>query len=96
MPFAGGHDTGRLAEAHRVAEQKAHGAARIGERGFAAAVAGQIGALQAGELSGGIGDDAEKRGPGLARRFVIGTVIAGGMKTKAGPGRRAVMPRPRR
>ena len=72
MPLAGGHDAGRLAEAHRVAEQKAHGAARIGERGFAAAVAGQIGALKAGELSGGIGDDAEKRGPGLARRVVIG------------------------
>ena len=33
--FAGGHDAGRLAEAHRVAKQMAHGAPRIVNRGLA-------------------------------------------------------------
>ncbi len=62
-----------------------HGAPRIGERGFAVAVAGEPGALQAGQLAGGIGDDAKKRGPGLARAAIIGTVIACGMKAQRRP-----------
>lgn len=50
-----------LAEAHRIAEQMAHGAPRIGEPGFGAAVAGEPGALEAGQISRETGDDAEKR-----------------------------------
>jgi hypothetical protein len=70
-----------------------HGAPWFGERGFAAAIASKIGALQAGELAGEIGDDAEKRRPGLARRGIIRTVEIGGMKAKRG---QVVMARPRR
>ena len=97
MPLAGGEDAGRLAEADRVAEQMAHGPARIGERGFAAAVAGETGALQAGELAGEIGDGAEKRGPGLsgARRHRGGNSRRDESEGRA-RSRRAVMPRPRK
>lgn len=74
-----------LAKANRVAEKMAHGPARIGKRGFAVAVAGQPGALKAGEIAVKIGDDAKKRGPALARGIAIGAVVAGGMKAKRRP-----------
>ena len=95
--LAGGHDAGRLAEAHRVAEEMAHGAARIVNRGLAAAVAGEPGALQAGERAVEVGDSAEKRGPALERRA---SHPRGNSRrdesAKQGQSRLAVMPRPRR
>ena len=94
--FACGHDVFRLAEADRVAEQMTHGAARIGQGRFIAAVAGEPGALQAGQIAVEAGDDAEQRGPALAVAAVIGTVIAGGVKAKAGPISFAAIARERR
>src|SRR6516164_7348035 len=61
-----------------------HGAPWIGQRRFAAAVAGQPGALNAGEMAVEVGDDAEQGGPALARAAISGPVIAGGMVAKAG------------
>jgi hypothetical protein len=64
--FADRHDVARLAETHRVAEQKTHGAAGIGQRRFIAAVTGEPDALKAGQIAVEAGDDAEKGAPALA------------------------------
>ncbi len=83
--FARGHDAARFAEAHRVAEQITHGAARIGKRRFAGSVAIEPGPLQPGQISVKIGDRADQGGPALAGRAFMGAVITGGMKAKALP-----------
>ena len=80
--FAGGHDAGRLAEAHRVPKELAHGALRIGNGGLAAPVAGKPGALQAGERAAQVRDSAEQCWPAFERHAFICAVIAGGMKAQ--------------
>ena len=83
-PFAGGEHVAGAAEPHAVAEQVAQGPARRGDRRLAAAVAGQPGALDAGDRTGFIGDGGDQRRPDLARREGLGPVPAGRVKAQGG------------
>ena len=59
-----------------VAEQMTHRPARRGERRLARSVAFEPGAQDAGDDAVEIGDGRKERRPDLARRVVMGTVVA--------------------
>lgn len=84
--FACRHDVFGRPEPHRMAQQIAHRAPRFWQRGLAAAVAGEPGALQPEEIAAFIGHDAQKRGPFFPRSFAFRTVEARWVEPQRWPG----------
>ena len=82
MPSPAARTSSNSAEAHGVAKQIAHGAARIGERRLGGAVARKPGAMHAGDVAREIGDGGDQGRPGFERSIVVGAVVAGGMEAQ--------------